>query len=91
MTIVDMTEIFGVIRQAPDLRGARCVGNPAHFELPPRSHADYRAVVTRAVNTCQTCPGLTRCRKYLDAMKPGTEPESMVMAATVLPPRFGRR
>jgi hypothetical protein len=82
---LDISSVFDVITQSPNLVGALCKGMPGIFELPPTSDPEYTNAVGTAVTICYNCPALLKCQRHLDKMPPEHRPDACVMAGRVLP------
>lgn len=86
------TGMFASLLGAPALPGAKCRGRPYLFDEPHPGEepgdTDYRQ--GHALRLCRTCPALSSCSEWFDALKPSQRPPG-VMAGRVTGPKAGGR
>ncbi|WP_235718330.1 hypothetical protein [Mycolicibacterium goodii] len=85
--------LIAVLKGAPRLAGARCVGRPELFDpaAPDERPEDAADRHEAAVHLCRACPALAACRSWHDSLRPSQRPGGVIAARAPKPPgRPGR-
>src|ERR1700758_2741069 len=72
--------LAAALADAPDLRGAACVGHARLFDVDGNHAHDY----SEAIAICHQCPVLTDCEQWLERLGPRSRRRPSAIVAGLL-------